>query len=109
MLWHLAPVMIYRHLSTILPCPIRVLKIFDIVAHRQHHLVRHKPLVHQIQHQKLRHLPHDNPRLFEFIGTLQYLTGTNTVGFGLIGFDICHRAGFISPGMINEKFRIDTE
>ena len=40
---------------------------------------------------------------------MQYLPGADAVAAGLVGFDILYRAGFPSPGMVNQEFSIDTK
>ena len=78
-----------------------------VIAHHQHHLIRHHTLLGQIQGQLIRHLPDDQAPLLIGIGPLQNLTGADAVGAGAVGLDIPDGAGLPAPGVVDEQLGID--
>ena len=89
------------------PCGVR--QILDVIAHGQHNLIRQQPLVHQIQHQGIRHLPGHQLGLLKIVGVLQHLAGADGIGFGPVGLDVRHGAAFPAPGVVNQQLRVDAE
>ena len=66
-------------------------------------------MLHQIQYQLVCHFLHNNPCFICRVRTLQYLSRSGTVRLRTIRFDLCNRARFVPPGMINQKFCIHTK
>ena len=88
------------------PAPVQA---FPVIAHRQDDLVRHKALVHQVQGQRVRHLPHHQPGLLRPVGTGEHLAGAHTVVCGSVGLDIRHGAALPAPGVVDEELGVYTE
>ncbi len=109
MFWHLPAISVPGHLSPIISLSGTATEIFYVIPHREHHLVRHNPVVHQIQHQHVHHLFHYQPGLLEIIRALEYLPGAKAGGFRPVRLDIRNRTGFPAPGMVNQQFRIDAK
>ena len=72
-------------------------------------MIGHDALVYQIQRQQIGHFPHDQPRFVKGIGLLQHLAGADAVGGGAVGLDVRQRAGFPTPGVVDEQLRVDAE
>ena len=108
-LWDLSPVMVGGHRPFITFPDVRIGQILNVITYGQHHLIRHQPFVHQIQNQKVCHLPHNQSALLKIIRTFQHLPGAHAAVIRLICLDICHGTWFPSPGMINQKLCIHTE
>ena len=99
---HAAAISIRLHLAPIA-------RVFNVIAHRQYHLIRRQPLFDQIEHEQIRHLLHNQPRLVKRIWALQHLSGADAAGHGAICVDICHRAGFIAPCVINQQLGVNAK
>ena len=85
------------------------LQVINVIPHRQNDLVCHQFLLHQIQYQLLCHLPNHDLRLCIIRSTMQNLPGADAVGLRAVGFDQIHGHRFVSPGMIDQKLRIDSK
>ena len=97
------------HRAVIPGPPRRIGQVLNIIAHGQHHLIGDKPLIHQIQHQQVRHLPDDQLCLVRLIGAVQDLTGAETVGAGAVRLDGRNGGGLPAPRMVDEQFRVLAE
>ena len=75
----------------------------------QDHLVRHQFLLHQVQHQQVRHFADDDASFLETVRAHQHLPAGKTVRRGPVGLDCRDGAGLPAPGVVDEEFRIDTE
>lgn len=64
---YLPPVMVFDNIPMILFPPLRIGKIFNIIANRDNKLVGDKPFVYQIQHKEIGHLPQDEFCFLRFI------------------------------------------
>ena len=84
-------------------------EIFNIVADCEHQLIGGQSLIHQVQGQSVRHLPHDQSGFLKRIGALEHLAGDDTFMLRLIRFYIRDGTGFPSPCVINEQFGVDAE
>ena len=84
-------------------------QILDVISNRQNDLIRYETFIYQIQCQLVDHFLYHDLRLLEIIWTMQYLSRTHTVIFGLIRLHICDRAWLPSPCMVNQKFCIYTK
>ena len=84
-------------------------QIVNIVAYGKDYLTGYQPFFHKLKNQHVCHFTYDQFRLFKITGTVQYLTGTDAVCFRFVGFDQIHGHRFVSPCMINQKFRVDAE
>ena len=104
-----ASVTVYGHFSLILVPDIRIRQVFDVVTDRQDQLVGDKSFVHQIQSQRVYHLPEDQTGFIKGVRTLKHLSGDDSVCIRFIGFDIGQGTGFPAPGMVDQQFRIYTE
>ena len=87
----------------------RVCQAFTVIADGQDHLIGHKPLPGQLQRQRVRHLPRDEPRLFKRIRALQHLTGADAVRLGPVGLDVRKRARLAAPCVVDQQLRVHTE
>ena len=86
-----------------------VRQVLDVIAHRQRQLVRHQPLVHQVQCQLVRHFPDHKPGFLIRVGALQDLPRADAFGLRFICLDIGDGTGLPAPGMVNQKLRVDAE
>ena len=109
MLWHLSSIAVSCNFSFVFPSNVRIGQIINIIPDSQYHLIRHQSLIHQIQHQNICHFPHDQSCLVIIIGTVKDLPGTDTVCLWFISFDICNCTWLPAPGMVYEKFRVDSK
>ncbi|MPM91979.1 hypothetical protein SDC9_139113 [bioreactor metagenome] len=107
--WNFASVSVYRDLTFILISKVRIAQILNIISDCQHKLVCYKSFIHQIKHHLVGHFFYNQLCLFIIIRAMQHLTGRYTVCFRLICFDLLHCARLISPSVVYEQFRIDTE
>ena len=108
-LGHLAPIMVGHHLAVILHAYFGAREVLDVVAKGHHQLVAHQPLAHQFQRHTVGHLLDYHSRLLRGVGFRQHLTARQRIGFGSVGLDVVNRAGFPSPGMVNQQLGIDAE
>ena len=109
MLRDCTPIAVPGRVRLILGAKRRIPEIFDVIADRQHQLIRHKPLVYEFQNQQVGHLPHHQFCFVKGVGTLQHLTGTDAVRAGPIRLDVGNRAGLPAPRVVNEQFRVDSK
>ena len=66
----LSAVVIHGHRAFVGRQTLGIRQIFPVVAHGQHDLICGQPLVHQIQYQKVCHLPHHQLSHFRIIGAM---------------------------------------
>ncbi len=98
MLWNLSSVTIRSHFPVISFCPHRVCQIFDIIANRQHYLIRHESMLHQIQYQLVCHFLHNNPCFLSAgYGHCNTCPDPELFACGRYAFDLCNRARFVPP------------
>ena len=63
------------------PVPLlQIRQVFHVIAYGKRHLVGYQPFLHQIQHQKLCHLPDNQLSPCKIIRVLQDLAGADTAG-----------------------------
>ena len=93
----------------ILRTALGIRQVFHVIADTQHHLVANQPLIHQIKHQQIRHLPDNQPALVLRVRLLQHLPGTEGAALGAVCLDVLHRTRLIAPCVVNEKLCIDAE
>jgi len=105
-----------RHLRHPPPVPVRLDfsavicgQTLNVIADREHDLIRHKPLVHQIQHQAVGHLPDDHAGLVEGIGLLQDLPDADAVVLRPEGLDVPDLTGLPAPGVVDQQLRVHTK
>ena len=106
MLGNLPAIAVYDHFPMIGGTSPRIQKVFNIIAHCYHQLIRCQPLFHQVKAQAVCHFLNDNPRLGSIIGTLQHLAVADAIAARLIGLYIRNTARLPAPGMVNEQLRI---
>ena len=109
MLRNQSPIPVLLHLSAVLFHFFRFFYILGVIADGQHQLICLKSLGHQIKHQKIRHFMDNEPCLIRRIRFRKHLSDRKRIVLRLIGFNIRHLRGFIAPGMVDQKFRIDPE
>ena len=78
--------------------------VLPVVAYLQGDGFRHQFLFREPEHQNLRHLPDDELCLIVGVWAGQHLPLADTVGAGLVAFDLLHTAGFIAPCVVNKDF-----
>ena len=81
----------------------------SVIPDVQGHTACGQPFIHQIQHHEIDHFARNQFGILPAVGAGKHLTGTEGIGLRLVSFDILHRAGFLSPCMINQQFGIDAE
>ena len=104
-----SPIAVGGNLPVIIFPQGRFFQVVDIIANGKDHLVGNQPFVHQIQNQKIRHLLHHQPGLSKHIGTLEHLAGADAVVLRFVGLDIRDGTGLPSPGVVDQKFRVDAK
>ena len=104
-----SPIVIPLDAPAVAPSGYPPWEVFDVKADIQRDQARDQPLFQELQGQKVRHLPHDKPRLFEGIGRMQHLAVSEAVFFRTIGLNLRNRAALLPEGVIDEKLRIDPE
>ena len=107
MLWDLPPIRISGDGPMIPPPAFRVLQVFTVISHGQCQLLRHQPLIHQVQSKLVRHFAHNQSGLGKGIRLLQHLAGAEAVELRFVSLDVRNGAGLPAPGMIDQQLRID--
>ena len=93
----------------ILLAALRVGQVFDIIAHRQHHLLGHQPFIDQLQHKGIRHLAYNQPRLVKFGGAVQYLPAADAGGRRLVCLDVRKGTRLPPPCMVDQQLGVGAE
>ena len=86
-----------------------VVQVLPVIAHGEDQLVGHQPLVHQLQGQGVRHLPHHQPGLVKVIGALKHLAGDDALVLRLVCLHVRDGAGFPAPGVVDQDLRVHPE
>ena len=103
------PVAVGGHRPVVALAAARVVQVLPVVAHGEHLLVGHQPLVHQLQRQCVRHLPHHQAGLVKVIGALEHLAGDDALVLRLVRLHVRDGAGLPAPGMVDQNLRVDPE
>ena len=109
LLGHLPPIGVGFNPAAILRPPRRIGQVFNVIADGQHHLVGDKPLVHQIQHEQIRHLADDEPRLLRLVRAMQHLSGADAVRARPIRLDRLDGRRLPAPCVVDEQLRVFAE
>ena len=83
--------------------------VFAVVTHREHHGVCHQVVGNQCHRNRIDHFAHHKPRLVKRIRILQHLAFARTSVPRFRLFDVCNRARLVTPGVVNQDFRIHAE
>ena len=86
-----------------------VVQVLPVIAHSEHQLVGHQPLVYQIQRQGIRHLPYHQTGLVKVIGALKHLAGDDALVLRLVRLHVRDGAGLPAPGVVDQNLRVDPE
>ena len=105
----LASVHIRGHSTVILLAALRVGQVFNIIAHRQHHLLGHQPFIHQLQHKGIRHLAYYQPCLVKFGGAVQHLPAADAGGRRLVCLDVRKGTRLPPPCMVDQQLGVGAE
>ena len=100
-----APVKIHHSLAVVNP----LVHVLAVVTDGQHHALRNQVMLDQSHRDGIDHLAHHEPRLIKGVRVLQDLSFASAATAGLRLLDIGNRAGFVTPGMVNQDFRIHAE
>ena len=106
---HLTAIVVAHHLALILRSDLPAGEAFDIVAHVEYDLVGHKALFHQFEHELLRHLADDYPRLIERVRALEHLPRAETAAAGAVRLNVRDSARLIAPRMVYQQPRVHAE
>ena len=105
----LPPVVVRDNLAAVVFAAFGIGQILAVVADREHELVGHKTFFDQLERERICHLECHNSCLFGCIGCLQHLSLAETFARGAIGLYLCHAAGLIAPGVIDQELCILSE
>ena len=100
-----ASVKIHHRLAGVNP----LVDILAVVTYREHHALRHQIVFNKTHRDRIHHLAHHQARLLEGIRILQHLPLAHTLGSRFCILDVGDGAGLVTPGMIDQQFRIHAE
>ena len=106
LLGYAPPVAVDFHWATVCAT---ILEVLHVIADGKHHLVGHKPLLHEVEREQIGHLLDHQPPLVEGIRVLEHLPDTDAVARGLVCLDFGDCAGLPAPGVVDEKLGVDAE
>ena len=109
MLGDAPPVAVSGYRAVVVLTAARVVQVLTVIAHGEHKLVGHQALVHQLQGQGVRHLPHHQPGLVKVIGVLEHLAGDDALVLRLVRLHVRDGAGLPAPGVVDQNLRVDPE
>ena len=108
-LGHLPPIAVGRDRAVVRIAALGIGQTRNIVAHREHDLVGHHALVHQIKRGRVGHFVRDQSSLLKIIGLLQHLTIAEGMIFRLIRLDHVNGARFPAPRVVDQQLGVDAE
>ncbi len=109
MLWDLPAVVVGGDRPLVFFPSGRITQVLDVITDGQRELVGHQPFFHQIQGQRVRHLPDDDPGLLRGVGAGEHLARAQAFDAGLVGADLRDGAGLPAPGVVDEQLGVDPE
>ena len=79
------------------------------IAHEQGEVGAGHALVHEVEHERVRHLAQHHARLLELVVPREHLAAPDGVGARPVRLDLLDGAGLDSPGMVDEQLRVDAK
>ena len=86
-----------------------VIHRFPVIADGQGQGIRHRFPLHQLEHQRIHHLPDNDPCFLAGVGAGQHLPFTKAVEHRAVLLDVLYCAGFYSKCVVDQNFSVNAE